>query len=118
MSSNEDIQNIEDINVLQEIYEKESKEAKELEKKLELIVERFTMVLEKIKSLRHLHENKSEEKEDVSNNEPIEKPVKKTKKLTNKHEQELQEKEYVKLEEIEKEEEPLQYSWISLAALL
>jgi hypothetical protein len=112
MNSNDDIHNIDDINILQEIYERDSKEAKELEKKLEVMLERFTIILDKIKNLRHLHENKSEEKEDISNNDPVEKQVKKVKKLTKKEQEKLEQdklqetKEEEQIEDIEKEEEP------------
>jgi hypothetical protein len=113
MNSNEDIHKIEDISLLTEMYIKEAKEANELSKKLELISDRFKLIRDKITSLKHLYDNKSEEKEDVVENENIEKDKKKTtKKTTKKTVQEEKpvehpvEKVEEKLEEIEKEEEP------------
>ena len=113
MSSNEDIQKIDDISILTEMYIKEAKEANELSKKLELITERFKLIRDKITSLKHLYDNKSEDKEDIIENENIEKDKKKpVKKATKKAQVEevVEEKPIVvkeeKLEEIEKDEEP------------
>jgi len=111
MSANSDIEKIDDITILTELYIKEAKEANELSKKLELINERFIIIRDKITSLKHLYENKSEEREDLTENEPVEK-VKKPKKTTKKVKEEVKEdvkeevKEEEKLEIIEKEEEP------------
>ena len=83
MDDNSDIDKIENIQVLIDMCTKDAKEANELAKKLEKINERFNIIRDKITSLRHHHDNKSEEKEDVVDAEPNEKP-KKVKKPTKK----------------------------------
>jgi hypothetical protein len=79
---NNDIDTIDDINVLTDIYIKEAKEANELSKKLELITQRFTLIRDKITSLRHMQDDKSEDKDELSDNEIVEKTKKEKKEST------------------------------------
>jgi len=102
---NKDIEDIDDINVLTDIYIKEAKEANELSKKLELITERFTLIRDKITSLRHLQDDKSEDKEELSENEIIEKP-KKVKKTPVKEPKKEAKKETKKETKTKKEVKP------------
>jgi len=83
MDDNSDIDKIDNIQVLIDMCTKDAKEANELAKKLEKINERFNIIRDKITSLRHQHDNKSEEKEDIVDTELNEKP-KKAKKPTKK----------------------------------
>ena len=105
---NNDIDTIDDINVLTDIYIKEAKEANELSKKLELITQRFTLIRDKITSLRHMQDDKSEDKDELSENEIVEKTKKEKKepKKEAKKEPKKEAKKEPKKKEVKPEPEP------------
>lgn len=114
MTSHADIDTLNDITSLTELYQKELKESIELSKQMDIKNERFTLIRNKITILRHSNDDKSEEKEDVSPVEeekpkkikkaPIKKETAKSKKLAEVKEVEKEvEKEETVLEEIEDE---------------
>lgn len=109
MTSHADIDTLNDITSLTELYQKELKESIELSKQMDIKNERFTLIRNKITILRHSNDDKSEEKEDVS---PVEEekpkkvkkiPVKKDTAKSKKLEVKEVEKEETVLEEIEDE---------------
>jgi hypothetical protein len=79
-TNNSDINDINDISILTDLYTKEVKEAQEISNKLQLITERFIFIRERIKKLRHEHDNISEDNEEVVEEEIIVEKVKKEKK--------------------------------------
>ena len=114
MTSHTDIDTLNDITSLTELYQKELKESIELSKQMDIKNERFTLIRNKITILRHSNDDKSEEKEDVSPVEeekpkkikkaPVKKETAKSKKLAEVKEVEKEvEKEEAVLEEIEDE---------------
>ena len=111
MTSHADIDTLNDITSLTELYQKELKESIELSKQMDIKNERFTLIRNKITILRHSNDDKSEEKEDVSPVEekkikkaPVKKETAKSKKLAEVKEVEKEvEKEETVLEEIEDE---------------
>ena len=102
MSEHADIEALNDITSLTELYQKELKESIELSKQMDIKNERFALIRNKITILRHSNDDKSEEKEDVS---PVEeeKP-KKLKKVPVKKET-AKSKKLAEVKEVEKEEE-------------
>ena len=78
MTSHTDIEALNDITSLTELYQKELKESIELSKQMDIKNERFTLIRNKITILRHSNDDKSEEKEDVS---PVEEEKPKKRKL-------------------------------------
>jgi len=109
MTEHLDIEALNDITSLTELYQKELKESIELSKQMDIKNERFTLIRNKITLLRHSNDDKSEEKEDVS---PVEEekpkkvkkaPVKKDTKTKKLAEVKEEEKEEPVLEEIKEE---------------
>jgi len=113
MTSHTDIEALNDITSLTELYQKELKESIELSKQMDIKNERFTLIRNKITIIRHSNDDKSEEKEDVSPVEeekpkkikkaPVKKETAKSKKLPEVKEEKEVEKEEIVLEEIEDE---------------
>jgi hypothetical protein len=103
MTEHADIEALNDITSLTELYQKELKESIELSKQMDIKNERFALIRNKITLIRHSNDDKSEEKEDVS---PVEeeKP-KKLKKLPVKKET-AKSKKLAEVKEIEEKEEP------------
>ena len=104
----ETIKENEDINYLHELYKTRIKEANEI---ADLYIKLSELIRDRLTNLRHTYDVKSEEKEDIKDDEPIEK--KKVKKITKKEkkEQELQKVQETEpteniIDKIEKEEEP------------
>jgi hypothetical protein len=102
------IKDNEDINYLHELYKTRIKEANEI---ADLYVKLSESIRDRLTNLRHTYDIKSEEKEDIKDDEPIEK--KKVKKITKKEkkDQELQKVQETEpteniIDKIEKEEEP------------
>jgi hypothetical protein len=114
MTEHADIEALNDITSLTELYQKELKESIELSKQMDIKNERFALIRNKITILRHSNDDKSEEKEDVSPVEeekpkklkkvPVKKETAKSKKLAEVKEVEKEdEKEEPSLEEIKEE---------------
>jgi len=103
MTEHADIEALNDITSLTELYQKELKESIELSKQMDIKNERFALIRNKITLIRHSNDDKSEEKEDVS---PVEeeKP-KKLKKLPVKKET-AKSKKLAEVKEVEEKEEP------------
>ena len=98
----------EDITFLHELYKTRTKEANEI---TDLYVKLSELIRDRLTSLRHKYDIKSEEKEEEKEEEPIEK--KKVKKLTKKEKEKLESQKVQEVEpteniidKIEKEEEP------------
>ena len=103
MTEHVDIEALNDITSLTELYQKELKESIELSKQMDIKNERFALIRNKITLIRHSNDDKSEEKEDVS---PVEeeKP-KKLKKVPVKKET-AKSKKLAEVKEVEQKEEP------------
>jgi hypothetical protein len=107
LNDNDNIKDNEDTNYLHELYKTRVKEANEI---TDLYVKISESIRDRLASLRHKYDTKSEEREEEKEDEPIEK--KKVKKMTKKEKEKLESQKIEAepmeniIDKIEKEEEP------------
>jgi len=104
LQDQDNVNDNEDINFLHELYKTRVKEANEI---TDIYVKLSESIRDRLTSLRHKYDVKSEEREEEKEEEPVEK--KKIKKLTKKEkekEKQISEPTENIIDKIEKEEEP------------